>query len=112
MELSVEPRVEGDVAILHVAGEVDVYTAPSLRERLVDLVADGHVKIVVDMSDVDFLDSTGLGVLVGGLKRVRSQDGALAIVCTAERILKIFTITGLDTVFSIHATVEEARDAL
>ena len=72
------------------------------------LVDDGRYHLVIDMEDVEFLDSTGLGVLVGGLKRVRAHDGSLRLVCTQERILKIFRITGLTKVFPIHATVAEA----
>ncbi len=64
--------------------------------------------IVVDLEKVDFLDSTGLGVLVGGLKRVRSHDGSLQLVCTHEKILKIFRITGLTKVFPIHSSVADA----
>jgi anti-sigma B factor antagonist len=94
--------------VLAVSGEVDVYTAPRLRERLVDLVSQGHRQIVVDLEGVDFLDSTGLGVLVGGLKRLRSHGGDLSLVCTQARILKVFEITGLTTVFSIAETVDEA----
>jgi anti-sigma B factor antagonist len=94
--------------VLAVNGEVDVYSAPRLRERLVDLVSQGHRQIVVDLEGVDFLDSTGLGVLVGGLKRLRSHGGDLSLVCTQPRILKVFEITGLTTVFSISSTVDEA----
>ena len=108
MELTLEHRTEGDVTVLDVGGEVDVYTAPKLREKLVELVSDGHYSIVVDMTKVEFLDSTGLGVLVGGLKRVRSHNGSLELVCNQERILKIFRITGLTKVFPIHDTLEEA----
>jgi anti-sigma B factor antagonist len=74
----------------------------------VDLVSQGHRQIVVDLEGVDFLDSTGLGVLVGGLKRLRSHGGDLSLVCTQARILKVFEITGLTTVFAISPTVEEA----
>lgn len=108
VELTLEHRTEGETTVLDVAGEVDVYTAPKLREKLVELVSDGHYTIVVDMTKVEFLDSTGLGVLVGGLKRVRSHNGALELVCNQERILKIFRITGLTKVFPIHDTLEEA----
>ena len=94
--------------MLAVAGEVDVATAPRLRERLVDLVTEGNHRIVVDLESVDFLDSTGLGVLVGGLKRVRSHDGDLALVCTQRRILKVLEITGLTKVFTIHDSVDSA----
>lgn len=95
-------------AVLAVTGEVDVATAPRLREQLISLVSDGKVKIVVDLEGVDFLDSTGLGVLVGALKRVRTQDGELALVCTEARILKVFEITGLTKVFPMHRSVDEA----
>ena len=110
MDLSLSTRNEGDRTIVEVGGEIDVYTAPRLREQLVDLVADGKYHLVVDMERVDFLDSTGLGVLVGGLKRVRAHDGSLRLVCTQERILKIFRITGLTKVFGIHTSLEEARE--
>ncbi len=63
---------------------------------------------MVDLEGVDFLDSTGLGVLIGGLKRVRSHDGDLSLVCTEPRILKVFEITGLTKVFAIHDTVDAA----
>ena len=108
MELTVDSRQEGARTVVIVHGEIDVYTAPSLRERLNELVAAGHYDLVVDMEGVDFLDSTGLGVLVGGLKRARSHDGALRLVCAQEKILKVFRITGLTKVFPIHATLEEA----
>ena len=108
MELSLNHRTEGGHTILDVAGEVDVYTAPKLREKLVELVGDGHHRLIVDMTKVEFLDSTGLGVLVGGLKRVRSHEGSLALVCDQERILKIFRITGLTKVFPIYDSLDEA----
>jgi anti-sigma B factor antagonist len=108
VDLSLSTRTEGNKTIVTVAGEIDVYTAPKLREALIDLVSSGNYHLVVDMEGVEFLDSTGLGVLVGGLKRVRAHDGSLRLVCTEERILKIFRITGLTKVFPIHATVEEA----
>ena len=108
MDLSLSTRQEGDKTVVVVGGEIDVYTAPKLREQLIDLVSNGSYQLVVDMENVDFLDSTGLGVLVGGLKRVRAHDGSLQLVCTQERILKIFRITGLTKVFPIHSSVEEA----
>ena len=111
MDLSVETRVEGDATIVAVAGEIDVYTAPKLREQLIDLVGAGAYHLIVDMDFVEFLDSTGLGVLVGGLKRVRAHEGSLRLVCTQDRILKIFRITGLTKVFPIHASVSEALAA-
>lgn len=101
-------RTVGDHSVLEVGGEVDVYTAPRLRERLVELVEHGVHNIVVDLSRVEFLDSTGLGVLVGALKRLRAVNGTLGLVCAHERLLKIFRITALDRVFVLYDTVESA----
>jgi anti-sigma B factor antagonist len=108
VDLSLSTRTVDDRTVVAVAGEIDVYTAPRLREQLVELVNGGSYHLVIDLEGVEFLDSTGLGVLVGGLKRVRAHDGSLRLVCTQERILKIFRITGLTKVFSIHDTVDAA----
>jgi anti-sigma B factor antagonist len=108
VDLSLSTRTVGDRTVVEVGGEIDVYTAPKLREQLVELVNEGNYHLVVDMEGVDFLDSTGLGVLVGGLKRVRAHEGSLRLVCNQERILKIFRITGLTKVFPIHNSVDEA----
>ena len=102
MDLSLSTRTEGDATVVVVGGEIDVYTAPKLREQLIDLVSSGNYHLVVDMEGVDFLDSTGLGVLVGGLKKVRAYDGSMELICSQDRLLKIFRITGLAKVFTIH----------
>ncbi|MGH3471384.1 MAG: STAS domain-containing protein [Nocardioidaceae bacterium] len=109
MELSLEHRNDGERMVVDVGGEIDVYTAPKLRERLVELINAGHYQLVVNLEDVDFLDSTGLGVLVGALKRVRSHGGSLCLVCSQERLLKIFRITGLAKVFPIYDSIEAAK---
>src|ERR1700747_933576 len=96
------------IEVVDVEGEIDVYTAPRLRELLIDLVNKKNYQLVVNMEKVEFLDSTGLRVLVGGTKRVRAHDGSLDLVCTQERILKIFRITGLTKVFGIHDSVDDA----
>jgi anti-sigma B factor antagonist len=111
MDLDLIVRKEEEHAILEIGGEIDVYTAPKLREKLIELVSDGSYDLIVDLEKVDFLDSTGLGVLVGGLKRVRNHDGSLKLVCTQEKILKIFRITGLTKVFPIYASVDDAIQA-
>ncbi|HEX6076874.1 MAG TPA: STAS domain-containing protein [Micromonosporaceae bacterium] len=108
MELSLRTRTVADRTVLEVGGEIDVYTAPRLKERLLELVADGTRQIVVDLEAVEFLDSTGLGVLVGGLRRIRAQGGHLMLVSGQERILKIFRITGLAGFFDIYPSVEAA----
>ena len=96
------------IEVIDVGGEIDIYTAPRLRELLIDLLSKDNYQLIVNLERVEFLDSTGLAVLVGGLKRVRSHDGSLDLVCTQERILKIFRITGLTKVFGIHETVDQA----
>ena len=111
MDLSLETRHEDGRTIIEVGGEIDVYTAPKLRDKITELVGNGDYNLVIDMEKVDFLDSTGLGVLVGGLKKVRAHDGSLDLVCTQERLLKIFRITGLAKVFVIHDSVGLAPGA-
>ena len=109
MDLTLNEHPAGpDRTVVEVSGEIDVYTAPKLREALLSLVDSGTYRLVVDMSGVEFLDSTGLGVLVGGLKRVRAHDGWIDLVCTQSRILRIFRITGLNKVFSIFDAVPDA----
>ncbi len=97
----------GSFSLISLSGEVDVYSAPKLRETIKDLVDDEKYSIVVDLEKVAFLDSTGLGVLVGGLKRVKHHNGELGIICNQEKILRIFRITGLTKVFPIYRSREE-----
>ena len=108
MELSLATRTVADHTVVEIGGEIDVYTAPRLRERLIEMVGAGERRVVVDLGRVEFLDSTGLGVLVGAHRRLRARDGSLTLVCPHERLLKIFRITGLDSVFDIYDSVESA----
>ena len=108
MDLKLGHYSKDGIEVIDVAGTIDIYTAPRLRELLIDLVSTDNCQLIVNLEQVEFLDSTGLGVLVGGLKRVRAHDGSLDLVCTQERILKIFRITGLTKVFGIHETVDQA----
>jgi anti-sigma B factor antagonist len=106
MDLSLQERDLLGFHVVEVSGEIDVYTAPKLREAIIKAVDRGHTRLIVDIERVAFLDSTGLGVLVGALKRVRADGGSLDIVCTSDRLLRIFDITGLDRVFQIHGSVD------
>ena len=94
--------------VIALTGEVDLYTAPEFKQQLLDAIAKGAKNVVVDLSGTTFIDSTTLGVLVGGVKRLRSNDGQLALVCSDRNITKIFEITGLDRVFTIYPTRDEA----
>ncbi len=108
MDLKLGHYDKDGIEVIDVQGEIDMYTAPRLRELLIDLVSKISYQLVVNLDKVGFLDSTGLGVLVGGLRRVRAHDGSLDLVCTREPILKIFRITGLTEVFGIYQTVDQA----
>ncbi len=110
MDLDIAIATEQAACLLTLTGEVDVYTAPKLRERLIEANDTACDAVVVDMSAVDFIDSSGLGVLVSGLKRVRERGAAMKIVCDRESILKVFRITGLDRVFEICRTLAEALE--
>ncbi|GAB3587843.1 anti-sigma factor antagonist [Calidifontibacter terrae] len=111
MDLSVTKTPSGDRLVVHVAGEIDLSTAPKLRAELTRSIEEGHRQIVLDIIDVPFLDSTGLGVLVGRLKALRLEDGDMVLVTDQDRTLRNFHITGLDKVFRIFPTVEEALRA-
>lgn len=111
MDLRLDVHEQDGWSVLEVAGEIDVATAPRLREQLISLVNDQRYRIVVDLEAVDFIDSTGLGVLIGALKRVRTHDGELVLVVTEPRILKVFEITGLLNVFLVRSDVADAVSA-
>ena len=103
-----DESIDAETHVIELGGEVDLYTAPEFKERLVQVIEDGKKQLVVDLSKATFIDSTTLGVLVGGVKRLRPSGGSLALVCTDQNITKIFEITGLDRVFPIHASREDA----
>ncbi len=108
MDLGLDVTQHGDCSVIAVYGEVDVASVPRLREQLHSLVAEGKNKIVVDLDGVGFLDSTGLGVLVGALKRTRAHGGSLGLVCNQPQILKVFEVTRLTRVFDLYPTVTKA----
>jgi anti-sigma B factor antagonist len=98
--------------VVAVGGEIDLFTAPELKAAIGEALESGHTRIVVDLSATTFLDSTALGVLIGAVKRLRSRDGVLTIVNTDPNIAKTFEITGLDQIFTIRPTRDEAVEAL
>src|SRR6059036_2906617 len=107
-----EDPLDADRHVVAVRGEIDLFTAPELKQKLTDAIEGGKSRIVVDLTDTTFLDSTALGVLIGAVKRLRSRDGRLTIVNVDENIAKTFEITGLDQIFPISATRDEAIKAL
>ena len=107
-----EENLDDQRHVVAVAGEIDLFTAPELKAMLSEAVEAGRTRIVVDLTETSFLDSTALGVLIGAVKRLRSRDGVLTIVNTDPNIAKTFEITGLDQIFTIRPTRDEAVEAL
>ena len=106
-----DEEVDGS-PVVSPAGEIDVATAPPLRDRLAALGASGKPSVVVNLLGVTFLDSPALGVLVGALKRCREAGGDLPLVIDEPRILRVFEITGLTGVFSIFGSVGAALESV
>jgi anti-sigma B factor antagonist len=100
--------VDDQTALVTASGELDLYSAPELKERVTRWIDLGRTRIVIDMSEATFIDSTAIGVLVGGLRRVQELGGSLELVCVHKDILRVLDIVGLDQVFAIHESREDA----
>lgn len=105
-------RLTDTMGIIRLTGEVDIYTAPEFKQTMLELLEGGAVSLVVDLSGVTFIDSTALGVLIGGVRRVRGAGGGMALVVTSRPVQRVLAITGLDRVFTMHETLQAALDAL
>ncbi|MBV8369036.1 MAG: STAS domain-containing protein [Candidatus Eremiobacteraeota bacterium] len=113
MDIKVNVREsEGDAYVVDLTGEIDVYTSPKVKDAITELIDQEHYNLVINLEKVRYIDSTGLGVLIGGLKRVREHSGAVNLVCTNPQIKKIFDITGLVKIFGIYDNEEKACENL
>lgn len=112
MDLKVSAREERNVTFIRVAGELELDTHTQLREMLIRLAAVQRPAIVVNLAEVSYIDSTGMGVLIGGEKRANEYGGKFAVVCANEKILRLFRITGLDRALRIFPSEEEARQGV
>jgi anti-sigma B factor antagonist len=109
----VDQAGEADLAVLVMGGELDYEVSPQLKARIIGAIKDGIRRLVLDLSDVTFIDSTAIGVLAGAIVRLdEAGGGSLAVVCAHEKVLEIFEITGLDSVISLHYSRDEAVSAL
>jgi anti-sigma B factor antagonist len=108
MQLHINVARREGFTILSPQGEIDFATGPQLKKAITEQLMAGEVHLIVDLLAVDFIESTGLGALIGGRRRAHTLKGSLSLVCTEAQVLKIFRITGLDKVFTIHESVEEA----
>lgn len=111
VELRLDTRDEGEWTVLDVDGEIDLSTAPGLRARIEQLIREGTRRLVVSLEHVGFMDSSGLGALVVAMRGMREAGGRMTLICSRESVLRVFTVTGLDRVFAIHASVAEAVGA-
>ena len=100
------------LGVVALSGEVDIFTAPRFKACMVELLDTGVDRLVIDLSGVTFIDSTALGVLIGGVRRVQTAGGAMALVVTNRAVERVLSITGLDRVFTIHATRAAALGSL
>lgn len=110
IDLTVEITSKDPWTIVSVAGEIDLFTAPKLREQFLATLDDGEQtdRLLVDLTRVSFMDSTGLGVLIGALRRMNERDGRMALVCSEGPVLRVLELTRLNEVFSIFDSVDDA----
>jgi anti-sigma B factor antagonist len=108
VQIVVHAHEQAPWTVLTVAGELDVAGAPELRQHVMTSVRKGGHRLVIDLTGVDFIDSFGLGVLVGALKRVRLLDGDLLLVVPEPRVRRVFEICDLDRVFTLFHTLDQA----
>ncbi|MFJ5901268.1 STAS domain-containing protein [Streptomyces sp. NPDC093064] len=94
--------------IVEVNGEVDIHTAPKIQEAVTKLLDEGHRHFILDLCPAPFLDSMGLGMIVAITKRIRDHEGSLRLICTDDRILRVFRRTGLRKVYAFHDSVDQA----
>jgi anti-sigma B factor antagonist len=107
LELS-DIQIDAHRHVLVVVGELDLFGVPELKRRLAELIEHGIRRVVVDLSAVTFLDSTALGALLGGMRRLRARGGDLAVVNLNPSISQLLRVTGLDQILAVLATREEA----
>jgi anti-sigma B factor antagonist len=111
VEVQISPRVINGVAVLHVAGELDLYTSPKLKAALDEVAAAGHARLIVNLLEAAYLDSTALAILTAALEETRRAGGNLGLVFVRPQMVRLFTITGLNEVFAIFPTEAEALEA-
>jgi anti-sigma B factor antagonist len=107
LDISTEEAGPG-IAVVALTGEIDLYTCPEFKQELLRVIADGATLVVVDLTKTTFIDSTALGVIIGGVERLKQRDGRLVVVCADPNIVKIFEVTGLNRLFSVYDSRDEA----
>jgi anti-sigma B factor antagonist len=110
VSLNARIREVRGVPVVELEGEIDLSTSAVFKETVYEVIESGRIDIVIDLSGLEFMDSTGLGVLVAALKKTSTEGGSIKLICDKRSILKVFTITGLDKVFSIYDNLQRCLD--
>ena len=111
IEFGIKDRaVSGDTHVVSVSGEIDLFTAPEFKQRVMSPIAAGVDHVIVDLTETTFVDSSSLGVLIGAHRKLKSRGGRLVVACKSEAIVKTFRITGLDGVFTLVRSLDDALD--
>jgi anti-sigma B factor antagonist len=111
MDFSISDRaIDGRTHVVAVAGEIDIFTAPEFKQRVSAPIDAGRTRLIVDLSAATFIDSSSLGVLIGAHRRLKRRGGTMVVVCDNDAIVKTFRITGLDGVFRLVPTLDDALD--
>jgi anti-sigma B factor antagonist len=110
--LEVHRRLEQEIPIVDVSGEIDVYTVPKFKEHLSKIIEEGHTHLLINLKDVGYMDSSGFGALLGATKRLRPEGGTLALVGCNQVITRMLNITRLNTIFKIYDSEQDALSAL
>jgi anti-sigma B factor antagonist len=109
LEFGIEDRrIDDDTQVIAVRGEIDLFTAPEFKQRVMAPVAAGTARVIVDLMETTFIDSSSLGVLIGAHRRLKARGGRLVVACTADPVAKTFKVTGLDGVFAVLPSLDEA----
>ncbi|WP_067730250.1 STAS domain-containing protein [Oceanobacillus damuensis] len=110
MNLTMNVIEENEKSILNVSGEIDAYTAPKLKETLLPLTKEEEKTVEVNLENVNYMDSTGLGVFISALKSAKESNSKLTLVNLQDRVLRIFEITGLDDIIDIRAAIRGGNE--
>lgn len=111
--MAIDSRLEdGWLAVIHISGELDAYMADDVRERVEEVLGSGARWLLIDLTDVEYLDSTGLGIMVGAAKRANDRNGDIAIVCHRPTVLRVFEISGTKELLNVVPTLAEAKALL
>ncbi|RJP27255.1 MAG: anti-sigma factor antagonist [Actinobacteria bacterium] len=109
--LNTHVREVGGIPVVELEGEIDLSTSPVFKETVYGVIESGKIDVIIDLNALEFMDSTGLGVLVAALKKTSMEGGSIRLICNKRNILKVFTVTGLDKVFSIYDNLQRCLQA-